>query len=211
MNITSAKISFLNARSKIVRLVHPQMKHLSGYTAGNSPNTDILPVVNMNGCFREFRLRFICEEKGLLHPTVHLLLYNSKGKMLVQKRSMNKDSSPGKLSQSVGGHISKEGVSPSMRLIPKNTLKKETLEELGIQMHQFKFLTSYYYESKKGKNRELVYLFEGKYDGRIRPNRSEVEWAGFFDLSAVNKLSLTKPELFSNSFLQDIYYLRRIS
>jgi len=44
-------------------------------------------------------------QKGLLHREVHVWIYNKKDEVLFQKRSMNKDTYPGLLDASVGGHV----------------------------------------------------------------------------------------------------------
>ncbi len=40
-----------------------------------------------------------------LHRVVHILVFNTKGELLLQKRSMNKDVAPEKWDTSVGGHV----------------------------------------------------------------------------------------------------------
>src|SRR4029079_19384427 len=42
---------------------------------------------------------------GLLHRAVHVLVYNSKGQVFLQKRSMNKDRQPGVWDSSSSGHV----------------------------------------------------------------------------------------------------------
>ena len=44
-------------------------------------------------------------KRGLLHRSIHLLVFNDSGELLMQKRSMKKDESPGKWCSSVAGHL----------------------------------------------------------------------------------------------------------
>lgn len=44
-------------------------------------------------------------KKGLLHREIHVWIYNKKAEILFQKRSMAKDTCPGLLDASVGGHV----------------------------------------------------------------------------------------------------------
>ena len=44
-------------------------------------------------------------KKGLLHREIHVWVYNKKGEILFQKRSMTKDTWPGLLDASAGGHV----------------------------------------------------------------------------------------------------------
>ena len=42
---------------------------------------------------------------GLLHRAVHVLVFNSRGEIFLQKRSMTKDREPGKWDSSSSGHV----------------------------------------------------------------------------------------------------------
>ena len=61
----------------------------------------------------------------LLHPVVHLHVFNSKGEVYLQKRPEWKDIQPGKWDTSVGGHLD-YGETPEQALV------REVREELGI-------------------------------------------------------------------------------
>ena len=45
-------------------------------------------------------------QQGLLHATVHVLIYNHKNEILIQKRSLIKDFDAGKWDFILGGHLS---------------------------------------------------------------------------------------------------------
>ena len=42
---------------------------------------------------------------GLMHRSVHILVFNSKNELFIQKRSMLKDSNPGLWDSSAAGHV----------------------------------------------------------------------------------------------------------
>src|SRR5436190_4916815 len=42
---------------------------------------------------------------GLMHRAVHVLVYNSRGEVFLQKRSMRKDRQPGVWDSSASGHL----------------------------------------------------------------------------------------------------------
>lgn len=44
-------------------------------------------------------------DKKLLHRTISVLVFDDQGKVMLQKRSMKKDSNPGKWSNATGGHV----------------------------------------------------------------------------------------------------------
>ena len=64
-------------------------------------------VVNSEGKVTGKAPRSVCHDgkSFLLHPVVHLHIFNRSGKLYLQKRSMKKDTQPGKWDTSVGGHI----------------------------------------------------------------------------------------------------------
>jgi len=64
---------------------------------------------------------------SLIHRSVHVLILNSVGKLLLQKRSIHKDTQPGKWDTSVGGHV---GYGQSYL----EAAHRETEEELGIKL-----------------------------------------------------------------------------
>lgn len=62
---------------------------------------------------------------GLFHPTVHIWIYNTRKEILLQQRSPQKNTFPGKWDVSVAGHITAGDA-------PIETAVRECREELGI-------------------------------------------------------------------------------
>lgn len=62
---------------------------------------------------------------SLAHRTVHVLVFNSRGELFLQKRSINKDIQPGKWDTSVGGHL-------NLGETFHQAVQREIKEELGI-------------------------------------------------------------------------------
>ena len=85
----------------------------------------------------------------LLHPVVHLHVFNSQGHLYLQKRPDWKDIQPGKWDTATGGHIDL-GENVEM------ALRREVSEELGITQFEFETLGHYVFESER--ERELVYV-----------------------------------------------------
>ncbi len=196
-----AKIARLNLEARLLGGHRRRQPHPSGYRSGASPGTDVLTVLNDKRKIIGYASRLNCHLSGLFHATVHLLLFNERGQLLVQRRSRIKDSSGGKLAQSVGGHI-------AGRSDPQATLVKECWEELGVKLSDFSFLADFPYESSNGANKEFVYLFRGQHNGPFQPNSSELDWAAFFNLTDIRALAQSRSQLFSPSFLQDLQHLR---
>lgn len=139
---------------------------------------EFFPIVNEAGEVLGKTTRKQCHngKDFILHPVVHLHIFNSKGDLLLQKRSMNKDIQPGKWDTSVGGHVDfGEDISTA--------LHREVLEELGIQDFEPEFITSYAFKSKV--ERELVYVHKTVYDGEIKFDPVEIDTVRFWSIEEI--------------------------
>lgn len=107
----------------------------------------------------------------ILHPVVHLHVFNSKGELYLQHRPAWKDIQPDKWDTAVGGHIDlAENVDQA--------LHREVREELGITDFQPESLGHYVFESKR--ERELVYVHRCSYDGPVKPSKDELDGGRFW-------------------------------
>jgi isopentenyldiphosphate isomerase len=64
---------------------------------------------------------------SLIHRSVHVLVLGPDGRLLLQKRSLRKDTQPGKWDTSVGGHV---GFGQSY----EGAARREAREELGLDL-----------------------------------------------------------------------------
>jgi isopentenyldiphosphate isomerase len=145
----------------------------------NSPD-ELFPIVDEEGNEISSAPRSICHDgkSMLLHPVVHLHLFNDSGGLFLQKRSVNKDLFPGKWDTSVGGHIT-----PGEKV--EDALKRETDEELGLKVVKFQFITKYIWESLR--ERELVYSFTGSSVEVPEINKEEIEEGRFWMISEIRE------------------------
>jgi isopentenyldiphosphate isomerase len=103
---------------------------------------------------------------SLIHRVVHALVFNSRGGLLLQKRSMNKDVAAGKWDTSVGGHVNAgETIDEALR--------REMEEELGITKCNPEFLYTYIHSNEY--ETELVYTYSCTHDGEINFQEDEID------------------------------------
>ncbi len=112
---------------------------------------EIFPVVNEEGAVIGSATRGECHSGSkLLHPVVHLHVFDRQGRLYLQKRPEWKDIQPGKWDTAVGGHI-------DFGEDADTALRREAREELGIDGFEPVFLKRYVFESEREK--ELVNAF----------------------------------------------------
>ncbi len=115
----------------------------------------------------------------ILHPVVHLHLFNHKGELFLQKRPEWKDIQPGKWDTATGGHVDFEET-------VEEALYREVREELGVIDFAPEFLCKYVFEG--ARERELVYVYKTVYDGPVIPDPDELAGGRFFSRNEIMEL-----------------------
>lgn len=137
---------------------------------------EVLDIVNERGEIIGYASRAEIHRKQLLHRVVHLLIFDSAGRLLLQKRSLAKDVAPGVWDTSVGGHIDRgESVDDALR--------REMHEELGLRDCDPEFLYTYIHTNEKES--ELVYSFRCCTDEVNSFNPQEIEEIRFWNLEEI--------------------------
>ena len=139
---------------------------------------EMFPLVDDEGNILGAASRGECHNGSkLLHPVVHLHLFNSRGELYLQRRPLWKDIQPGKWDTAVGGHVDL-GESVEM------ALRREVREELGITDFTPEVLTHYVFES--ATERELVFVHRTTYDGLVSPSE-ELDGGRFWSLDEIRQ------------------------
>lgn len=133
--------------------------------------------------------------KGLLHRAFSVLLYNSKGEILLQKRMKEKYHSGGLWSNTCCSH-------PFPDEPIEAAAKRRLMEELGIDTQpefQYKFI----YKTALDKNlieHELDHVFTGTFDGTPEINPEEVESYKFMSLEQLKADMALHPDEYTPWF-----------
>jgi isopentenyldiphosphate isomerase len=114
-----------------------------------------------------------------MHRAVHILLFNSRGELFLQKRSMSKDEQPGKWDSSAAGHVD----SGEDYLA---CAEREIAEELGIVVEQalqplFKLAAT----PLTGNEHCMVYRY--CYDGPLQLHSEEIDDGAWIDPAAMDR------------------------
>ncbi|MGE5421206.1 MAG: NUDIX hydrolase [Chloroflexota bacterium] len=144
----------------------------------NPENTEMFPVVDEEGNTIGTAPRHVCHDgkSFLLHPVIHLHVFNTKGELYLQKRSMAKDIQPGKWDTSVGGHVT-----PGEAIV--DAAIREAHEELSLNVTNPLFIGRYIWKSSR--ERELVTSYKIITDFLPVINPMEIDEGRYWSLEEI--------------------------
>lgn len=128
--------------------------------------------------------------KGLLHRSVHILVFNEAGELFLQKRAKTKDENPGFWDTSAAGHVS-AGDDYWV------TAHRELEEELGIRETLTPFLRL---PASPETFWEHVECYTCVTHTRIRINPVEIDEGRFWTLADIQRALSESPTDFTSSF-----------
>lgn len=153
-------------------------------------NEEYFDVVNDNDEIIGKATRKECHENNLIHRGIAIFVFNQKGKLLLQKRSLSKDLYKGWWTCSVTGHVD-HGENY------KEAAKRELKEELGVELPLLEH--PYFIKLRQEKDSENGKLFIAKSDGPFVFNKEEITSVYFFSLDEVREM-IQKREKFTPFF-----------
>lgn len=133
--------------------------------------------------------------KNIAHRIVRVFVLNTKGELLVQKRSSTV-SVPNKWDQSAAGHVDeKESYIAAAQ--------RELQEEMGISSVELKEVTRYYDEERIDSHirRHFNTIYTVHYDGLATMNRAEVADSKWVPLQELEQWMAQRPSDFTQGFL----------
>lgn len=119
-------------------------------------------------------------QKGALHRAFSVLLFNSKGEILLQKRARTKYHSGGLWTNTCCSH-------PLPNEALTDGVKRKLMQEMGIETNaDFAYKFIYQVQLDRGlTEHECDYVFIGTFDGEPAINRHEVEDWKFMSMASL--------------------------
>ena len=154
---------------------------------------EIFDVVNERDEVIDRRTRAEVHRLGLMHRAVHVLVFNSRGQVFLQKRSMLKDRQPGLWDSSVSGHLdSGEGYDACA--------VRELREEINLHLaappeRLFKLAAS------AQTDQEHVWVYRCEAEGPFTLHPEEIERGDWFTAAEVTRWMAERPEEFASALL----------
>lgn len=131
--------------------------------------------------------------KKLLHRAVHVLVFNARGQLFLQKRSMTKDTAKGKWDSSSSGHVdSGEDYDPCA--------VREVWEEISLKLDQppERILRI---EACVETGQEFVWVYRCESEGPFTLHPEEIERGDWFTPEEITRWVQEKPQEFARAFV----------
>ena len=152
---------------------------------------ELLDVVDKNNQVIRQLERGEVHSQGLAHRTVHVLLFNDKGQVLLQKRALSKTAFPGLWDSSISGHVlATESY--------QEAVKREMFEELYLNLPFEKIGEVICGE----ESNQFVEVFKAEVSSVIAWNSQEIETIQWFDLAMLNHWINKREKDFSKHFIK---------
>jgi isopentenyl-diphosphate delta-isomerase type 1 len=154
---------------------------------------EIFDVVNERDEVIDCKSRSEVHRLGLKHRAVHVLVFNSRGEVFLQKRSMKKDRQPGVWDSSASGHVD-SGEDYDAAAV------RELKEEIGLTVAQtpkrlFKVAAC------DETDQEFVWVYRCESEGPFKLNPEEIDNGYWFAPDKVTQWMAERPLDFAPALL----------
>src|SRR5258707_4811306 len=154
---------------------------------------EIFDVVNEHDEVVDHKPRSEVHRLGLMHRAVHVLVFNDRGEVFLQKRSMSKDRQPGLWDSSASGHLDTGEDYDTCAI-------RELREEIGLCLSAppqrlFKLAAS------PQTDQEHVWVYRCNAEGPFSLHPEEIDTGGWFSPEAVTRWMSERPEQLASALL----------
>jgi isopentenyl-diphosphate delta-isomerase len=134
--------------------------------------------------------------EGKLHRAFSVLLFNTKNRLLIQKRASEKITFPSIWANSCCSHPLYSNNEEEGIIGAKKAAKRKLSQELGIdtsliELSDIEYITKMHYRSRADKKwieHEIDYIFVIKSDVNVNPNPNEIEETKYVDQNELQSL-----------------------
>ena len=130
---------------------------------------------------------------GLKHRAVHVLVFNSRGEVFLQKRSLKKDTAAGLWDSSASGHLDSGEDYDACAV-------RELREEIGLALAQTPERL-FRIEACQETGWEFCRVYRCKAEGPFQLHPDEIERGGWFAPEKISRWIAEKPGDFASAFL----------
>lgn len=155
-------------------------------------NEEIFDVVNERDEVIGQKPRNEVHQRGLMHRAVHILVFNSKRQLFLQKRSMKKDRQPGLWDSSASGHVDSGETYDQ-------TAVRELREELGLEL-KTPLQRLFKIPASALTDQEHVWVYRCEAEGPFTLHPDEIERGGWFEPGEIIDWIAGHPEEFATAF-----------
>jgi isopentenyldiphosphate isomerase len=152
---------------------------------------EIFDVVNERDEVIGAKPRSHVHAKGLLHRAVHVLVFNSRGEVFLQKRSMLKDTAKGKWDSSTSGHLDSSEHYDACAV-------RELREEIGLSDVRPERL--FKIDACRETGWEFCWVYRCDGEGPFTLHPDEIETGAWCAADFVTKWISEKPQEFASAF-----------
>jgi isopentenyldiphosphate isomerase len=136
--------------------------------------------------------------RGLWHRAVHVLVFNARGEVFLQKRSMLKDTARGKWDSSSSGHLDSGEDYDACAV-------REMREEIGLELPatgaSLPLRRLFKVDARKETGWEFCWVYRCESEGPFVLHPDEIETGAWFAPDAVAKWANEKPQDFASAFV----------
>jgi isopentenyldiphosphate isomerase len=156
-------------------------------------NDEIFDIVNDRDEVIGRMPRAVAHRDGHKHRAVHVLVFNARGELFLQKRSMTKDTSPGVWDSSASGHVDSGEDYDACAV-------RELREEIGLTppappRRLFKI------DACAETGQEFVWVYRVESEGPFMLHPEEIERGEWFAPARITESIKRHPESFARSFI----------
>ena len=130
---------------------------------------------------------------GLMHRAVHVLVFNVRGEVFLQKRSPQKDIAAGKWDSSASGHLDAGEAYDACAV-------REVREEIGLSLTQPPSRL-FQLDACRETGWEFCWIYRCVSEGPFVLHPDEIETGGWFAPDAVSQWVAEKPDAFASCFV----------